>query len=366
MHSLPEARGVREFLGRARRRAILLRTLRMAAGGLVLAALFYILFGLRFPPAVVIGTAALLIGVAVAVGVFWSVPDRLGVAAIIERRTQASRNLILTAAELTENRTSTTSTPAIAARIFDDARRVIAQVALSRVFPARTTIAIVLLALAIVAAAITSGPGGAVSMAATQRADANATFRGIVVDVTPPEYSGRAATRLSDPPRVEALAGSRLHVTATADAAGVTLETVTGTIPMKDVGAGRFSADAIADADGYLALVPRASDGTAGARRLIGLTVTPDATPRVRVTAPGKDLLVPDGRRTLSIAVDADDDLALATLRVKYTRVSGSGENFSFTEGDVPLAVAQTNERAWSARAQWNVSALQLEPGEFR
>jgi hypothetical protein len=363
MHSLPEARGVREFLDRARRRAILLRALRMAAGGLVLSAVVYILFGLHFTPGVAVATAALLIGVAVAAGGIWSVPDRLGVALMIERRTPASRNLILTAAELSEHRTS--STPAIAGRIFDDARRVIGQVALSGVLPAGSTVAIVFVALAIAGAAVVAGPGGAVSSAAPDRTDAAATFRGIVIDVAPPEYSRQAATKLRDPVRVAALAGSRLHVTATADAAGVTLETVTGAVAMKDEGDGRFSADAIADADGYLALVPRRSNGTAGTRLLIGLAVTPDTTPRVRVTAPGKDILVPDGRRTLSIAVEADDDLALATLRLKYTRVSGSGENFSFTEGDVPLTVAQTNERAWTARADWNIGALQLEPGDM-
>ena len=156
------------------------------------------------------------------------------------------------------------------------------------------------------------------SLAAARGANgAAATFRGVAVDVAPPAHLRRAATQLRDPLRVEALAGSKLHVTATADATRVTLEMVTGEIPMTDEGGGRFSADAIADADGYLALVPRTADGTAGTRRLIGLSVTPDATPKVRVTAPGKDILVPDGRRTLSIAVEADDDLALATLRVK-------------------------------------------------
>src|SRR5688572_19578547 len=109
MHSLPEARGVREFLDRARRRAIVLRALQIAAAGIVVAAVLYLLFGLQSRPAVAIGTAALLIAVAVTVAVFWSAPDRLAVAAIIERRTPSSRNLILTAAELTENRTSTTS-----------------------------------------------------------------------------------------------------------------------------------------------------------------------------------------------------------------------------------------------------------------
>ena len=364
MHSLPEARGVREFLDRARRRAILLQALRMAAGCVVVAAVLYMLFGLHVAPVVAVGITALLIGVAVAVGAIWSAPDRLGVAALIERRTPASRNLILTAAELSENRT--TSTPAITMRILEEARRVTANVALSRVFPAGATVAIVCVAIAIAGAAGVAGPGGAESRAAAQRpSGAVATFRGVVIDVAPPTYSGRAATQLHDPLRVEALAGSRLHVIATADAARVTLETVTGEIPMRDEGGGQYSADAVADADGYLALVPRTADGTAGTRHLIGLSVTPDATPKVRVTAPGKDILVPDGRRTLSIAVEADDDLALATLRLKYTRVSGSGENFSFTEGEVPLTVAQKSARAWTARGEWNVGALQLEPGDM-
>jgi len=364
MHSLPEARGVREFLDRARRRAILLQALRMAAGSMVVAAVLYVFFGIHLAPVVAIGITGLLIGVAVAVGAIWSAPDRLGVAALIERRTPASRNLILTAAELSEDRMS--STPAIAMRIFEDAHRVIATVALSRVFPAGATAAIVCVAIVIAGAAILAGSGGAESLAAARGSrGAVATFRGVAIDVAPPAYSGRAATQLHDPLRVEALTGSRLHVIATADAARVTLETVIGEIPMKDEGGGRFSADAVADGDGYLALVPRTADGTAGTRRLIGLSVTPDAAPRVRVTAPGKDILVPDGRRTLSIAVEADDDLALATLRLKYTRVSGSGENFSFTEGELPLTVAQKSERAWTARGEWNVGALQLEPGDM-
>jgi len=364
MHSLPEARGVREFLDRARRRAILLQALRMAAGSVVVAAALYVLFGLHFAPVVAIGTTALLIIVAVAVGAVWSAPDRLGMAAIIERRTPASRNLILTAAELSENRTA--STPAIVTRIFKDARGVIAEVALSRVLPAGATVAIVFVALAIAGAAVLAGPGGAESLAAARLpSGAVAAFRGVAIDVAPPAYSRRPATQLRDPLRVEALAGSRLHVIVTAEAASVTLEMVTGEIPMKDEGGGQFSADAIADADGYLALVPRTGDGTAGTRRLIGLSVTPDATPKVRVTAPGKDILVPDGRRTLSIALEADDDLALATLRLKYTRVSGSGENFSFTEGEVPLTVAHKSERAWTAHVEWSVGALQLEPGDM-
>jgi hypothetical protein len=64
------------------------KALRMGAGSLVVAAVLYLLFGLHVAPVVAIGTTALLIGVAVAVGAIWSRTDRLGVAALIERRTR--------------------------------------------------------------------------------------------------------------------------------------------------------------------------------------------------------------------------------------------------------------------------------------
>ena len=37
------------------------------------------------------------------------------------------------------------------------------------------------------------------------------------------------------------------------------------------------------------------------------------------------------------MAIEADDDLALASLTLKYTTASGAGENFEFKDGDVPV-----------------------------
>ena len=75
-------------------------------------------------------------------------------------------------------------------------------------------------------------------------------------------------------------------------------------------GARTFTTTITADADGFLALEPRLADDSAGPRRLIGLSVTPDRLPAVRVVTPGRDLMVPSGPRSLSVTIEANDDLA--------------------------------------------------------
>jgi hypothetical protein len=71
---------------------------------------------------------------------------------------------------------------------------------------------------------------------------------------------------------------------------------------------------------------------------------------------------VPD---TLGLAVEADDDLALASLSLRYTWVSGSGERFTFTERELPLAVTREDARHWTARATWRLDTLALTAGDM-
>jgi hypothetical protein len=117
--------------------------------------------------------------------------------------------------------------------------------------------------------------------------------------------------------------------------------------------------------DGFLAIEPRDSAGRAGARQLIGLSVTPDASPRVTLTAPGRDLFFATVPDTLAVAINAADDLALASLVLRYTTVSGSGERFTFSEREVPLAVTSSNPRSWTARGTWRLDQLGLTPGDM-
>src|SRR5205823_456888 len=113
---------------------------------------------------------------------------------------------------------------------------------------------------------------------------------------------------LRDPARVDALAGSRLHLTVRADADTVVMETLSGRTDLKTTDRHVFTGDVAADVDGFIAIQPAYTNGRSGARRLIGLSVTPDHSPRVRITAPGKDMFLTDAKRALDVAIDADDD----------------------------------------------------------
>jgi hypothetical protein len=120
----------------------------------------------------------------------------------------------------------------------------------------------------------------------------------------------------------------------------------------------------VANADGYIAVQARRGEG-AGVRRLIGLTVLPDSLPRVRVVTPGRDQRFPDAHRTIPLAIEASDDNGLASLTIRYTKVSGSGERFTFVEGQVPLTIARRDDRAWTGRAVLPLESLELAPGDL-
>src|SRR5206468_3743914 len=158
-------------------------------------------------------------------------------------------------------------------------------------------------------------------------------------------------------------AGSRLTITANAQAQSVIVQTLASsdTLGSSD---GKFIANVVANTDGFVALAPQV-DGRSGARRLIGLTVIPDAPPAVSIKTPGRDMRLADGHRTLDIAIESSDDIGLASLRLHYTKVAGSGERFTFSEGDVPIAISRTDNRKWSARASWNLDPLELGPGDM-
>jgi hypothetical protein len=286
------------------------------------------------------------------------------VAGLIESRAPGLGNLLVTAAELIDEPERVR--PYIGERVCGYATRVASGLDLAALVPVRRA----LLALGVVGAfwvgtvtLAAAYPLGGRSSAAG--AGENADVSGVDVLVTPPEYTGIAAQTLRDPARIEALAGSRIRLTVRASATGVSVETLTGRQALASADAKTFTGDVLADADGYVAIEPTAADGRAGVRRLIGLSVTPDRLPRVRLTAPGRDLLVPNANRSLELAVETDDDIALASLRLRYTKVSGSGEQFTFTDGEVPLEITRTNDKTWTATGTWPLGALGLEQGDM-
>jgi hypothetical protein len=293
-----------------------------------------------------------------------TLPD---IAAIVERRTPVSKNVLMTAAELASAPRKSTAVHVIE-RIHRDAAGVVRKLDYSSLIPIRRAAgSLAAGSLAWIAMVVLAARTG--DLRAPSTAAEAATIGEITVVVVPPAYAALDSVVLRNPDRIEALAGSRLRISVVAAAALVELEMLARTTSLSLSQSGAFTGEVVADEDGFIGV--RATGSTVGAgtmnvaTRLIGLSVTPDNLPRTRVTVPGRDLLVPDARRTISLTVEADDDIALASLQLKYTKVSGSGEQFAFTDGEVPLGITRTSATNWTATGSWDISSLSLVPGDM-
>ncbi len=179
------------------------------------------------------------------------------------------------------------------------------------------------------------------------------------VTVTPPAYARQATARLADPVRVEALAGSRLDIVFDGWRSDAHARLGGRAVPVTRE-----------DARGHVTLIPAASDVllvTDGADRTlasIALVVVPDASPRVRIIEPAADLRRAQAAGVVPIRIAADDDLGLRALTLRFTQVSGSGESFTFVDGEWPLHVTRTAATAWTASHTLDLAALGLTPGD--
>jgi len=356
----PNASAIGEFLARASRRVAWLAAFEGAAAGLGLA-FAAALLGIPRRGAIVpsIALGLILAALGAVIRVLYTAARRRHVAELVEQKAPQCRNLVVTAAELPQHRVS----ERVAGVVYARASQVVRSLDLSTLFPGRVAVA----AFAITALAwtfvITRAAAAPAASTKPTRIAGPPSIDGIDIAVVPPSYTKRPTQTLHDPTRIEALAGSELRFTVRARASQLVLTTLTSADTIAANAAGNFATTVSATADGYVALEPLGA--TAGVRRLIGLTVNADERPRVRITAPGRDLYFKDGNASVDLAVESTDDIALSSLKLRYTKVSGSGERFTFTEGEVPLSVARADARKWTARARWNLASLALGAGDM-
>jgi len=358
----PDVARLETLLGRIARR----RTIRAVGGGVaagLAVAAIVVLVGWPHSPA----GAALLGGTLAVAGGALSVAFRRtrdeSAALFVERRAPESRNVILTAHELTARGDATGYIPALVVRRAAelastlDPRVLVPTRQVAVAFAA--TLALWLFAVTRAGTPVTGGGGGPLG----DSQGAEPSVDGVDVVIVPPGYTSRSPQTLRDPARIEALAGSQLRLVVRARATSLAVETLDRHDTLRS-STTEFVTTLTAEADGYVALEPRRGSAS-GRRRLIGVTVIPDAPPRVRIATPGHDLRLPDGKRTLDIAIEAGDDIGLTSLRLHYTKVSGSGERFTFAEGEVPIRVSRATPLAWTARATWKLDSLELGPGDL-
>jgi hypothetical protein len=358
----PETVVVGAFLGRVGRRLKWLRAADGAAIGLAAVALAGLAWQGAGPRLIILAALiAMTVGALLRALTSRATPAMLAFA--VEQRVPAFKNVLITAEELSQ----TPSTGYVRDAVFSAAAHLVRDVDIVSLFPARRRGA-ALVAAAAACAATLAWPLVQVrhepTTAQARTAPVGlATIEAVDVRVEPPAYTGLAPNTMRNPARIEAIAGSRLEFVVRGHAERMIAETLRAHDTL-DAQGETFTGIVPADADGFVALQSY-NQGRVGDRRLIGLVIRPDEPPRVRIVQPGHDQRFPAAPHTIQLDIEATDDLALSTLVVRYTKVSGSGERFTFTEGQMPLSVSRRDDRTWTAHATWALDTLHLEPGDM-
>ena len=271
-------------------------------------------------------------------GIGWRAWSLRLTAETVERRFPSLNNLLVTAEEALRGRKVH---PIVASELFAQTRARLDEID----FVPRRSLFVRALFTGLIAVAawlvVDSGPtnvsrdaGAVVSPGARSTAAGDIAVRAFV---TPPAYSGREPQTVDNPVQLSVLEGSRVRV---------------------DVN-GNSQVDMIARASQVVLLkVPEGE-------RLLNLQVQPDMPPRVTIQRPGRDLVFGEPRGTVPVTITAHDDIRVASMTLRYTRISGSGETFTFQEGDVPITMAAgDNQREGNGSGTIVLDQLTLEDGD--
>ena len=270
------------------------------------------------------------------------------------------RNLLITWNEISAGTLDTK--PAARDRVMVKAASRAKGIDLARVFPTTRLLQAVVVAgvaWAVVGAGIWRRSSTTSRAASPPARTPSSTVLRLTATIQPPAYTGLKATTLSDPAQIDAPQGSTLTLAFETAAAAVTVEQDGTAASLVRDSEGRLTSRLTLAKTGYLVLT---EDNIS---RTIPIVVSPDALPSVRITAPGRDLVYAGGNPLITFDARATDDYGLRSLSLHYTKVSGSGEQFDFKEGEIPLTLTRATAREWNGAAARSLGELDLKDGDM-
>ena len=185
----------------------------------------------------------------------------------------------------------------------------------------------------------------------------------LIATVIPPSYTGLAPRIIDNPTQLQVVAGSSLKLEfLQLQGEAEVIEAGRPTTPFMQATAGARFDTAVTES--RVLLIRQSSPQQPPRDRLLQIRVEPDRAPVVRIRRPAQDLVFGEPRGTVSLELEASDDLGLSNLALRYTTVSGSGEGLTFAEGELPLQVDASNRQQWFARGQITLEHLKLEVGD--
>jgi hypothetical protein len=294
----------------------------------------------------------------------WSRSGAAAVAHTIERADPSSRNVFVTAHELLSGTLPTSD--AMRARVLADAAAVVHRVDRAAVAPSGAALRAVLVAALALGIATMPRPWRArvteLATATRARVGGGTAASGqplrVRAVIRPPAYTGLKEAALEDPDQLHAVEGSTLSLAVDSSGDAVTVDHDGAAAALRKEAGGGFTYTSRLAKTGFIVIAAGQQ------RRTIPVVVSPDALPTVKITAPARDLVYSSAAARIEFAAQAADDFGLRSLRLRYTKVSGSGENFAFEDGDIALELTRTTSREWSGRAARSLAELHLQDGD--
>ena len=243
----------------------------------------------------------------------------------------------------------------------------LATVSPARVVPLRVPLAVLLCAFAGALTIVTAAPAVVPSQAVPATISAASPMQ-VTVKVIPPAYLNEDAREVRVEGVVPVPAGASVLLRVSTPWPTVWVETpAAGAAPnvTRVDGDAWVSAPIPLTSSRVMVVAAGASPADLRESRVVSLVVSDDAAPQVTIDTPGRDTVrSPGATDPLPVRVTASDDHQLAALELRFVRLAGGGETFTFTEGTVPLVRTVASPRAWTADARWAIGALALERGE--
>lgn len=217
-------------------------------------------------------------------------------------------------------------------------------------------------ALADPAAAPGAGPGRRV-IAAAGRPGVETGLGRVRITTEPPAYSGLPTSEWRGEEIVPVLPGSRLRVEGAGPGEGVRASVIGGPALAVRPG-GRWRVERVVSSSDRGLLLESLSGGTVAGRLVVPLAILPDLPPQVELTAPARDQVLAAGRGVVTVRATARDDYGVGSFRISWIRSRGSGESFSFEEGEWVWSSLQGAGREVRGEHRLDLGALSLEPGD--
>ncbi len=287
----------------------------------------------------------------------WRRWTRQRTALAVDAQLPASHNLLVTSEEALAGRRVH---PVIARELFAQAA-----VALEHLRqPPRVTATRWIVSAGIVAASLVvvsrsaTSRTNVVSQAANAFADVIRVEPRLRITVTPPSYTKRERTTLENPFQIRVLEGSTVDLHVTGDRGRVELiEPGHDPVPFSSRDDGAHLEFVVTRS--RVLLVRSTMD------RLLQVHVESDKRPVVSIERPGRDLIFSSAEGTVSVVIKAEDDLNVSSISLRYIRISGGGETFTFQEGEIHLTpVSNPDSKSRQATVTLNLKDLNLADGD--